>query len=186
MDEVIETAPAFAPLTLKQILTGVMDLGRRAGRLGETMALLGHQEAEFRRLREEIGIPRAAPPSSLVPAAVLVKTAEGWMAPGGWVPDILDRVAGRDVLGESGAPPRPFRLEELECAGADHIFIQLEKSGFRASLEEVLAASGLPPEKVHGIKPDNTWLEPTPLLPRVIFEAASRLHGFSAVLSEQE
>ena len=42
---VAELASAWAPKTLKHVLAGVMSLGKAAGRLGETMALLGHQEA---------------------------------------------------------------------------------------------------------------------------------------------
>ena len=190
LDDVIESALPFAPATLKQVLTGVMDLGRRAGRLGETMALLGHQEAEFRRLREAIGIPRAAPPSNLVPVAVLVRTSAGWVAPGGWVPDILDRAAGRDVLNESGARTRSVRLEQLGVAGPDHIFIldpiSQQTDGTKAQHVEIVNASGLNPDHVHVISPSDSWLSPVPELPHAIFDAASRLHGFSAVFSDLE
>jgi len=174
--EIASAAPAFAPVTLKQVFTAVMDLGRRAGRLGETMALLGHQEAEFRRLREELGIPRAAPPSSLESAAVLVLTDEGWTAPGGWVPDILDRAAGHDVLNDSGAPPRSVSPSDLTGAGARHLFIIAPSDGQPEVDPDMV--------QVHRIRNADAWLRPGPGLPRAVFDAASRMHRISAVFSE--
>lgn len=175
--EVASAAPVFSPATLKQVFTAVMDLGRRAGRLGETMALLGHQEAEFRRLREIIGIPRAAPPASLVPAAVLVHTGEGWMVPGGWVPDVLDRAAGHDVLGGSGAPPRPASFADVAEAGARHLFLL---GPVDAGPQE-----DAPGVTVHRVRHADAWLRPGPALPHAVFDAASRMHGVSAVFSDR-
>jgi hypothetical protein len=163
-DAVLAEAPPFAPTTLKQVFTGVMDLGKRAGRLGETMALLGRQEAAFRHLREELGIPRAAPPEDLVPAIVLQSTPDGWIHPGRWIPDILDRAAGRDVMLRSG---EPSRIAGNGPWGGSPVHVFVLGGG------EVVEGSAL-----HRVDPTD-WLTPGPWLPRVIFEAASCLHGKS-------
>lgn len=157
-------APPFAPRTLKQVFTAVMDLGKRAGRLGETMALLGRQEAAFRHLREELGIPRAAPPDDLVPAIVLQSTPEGRIHPGLWIPDILDRAAGLDLMLKSGEPSRSAGNGPWGGSPV-HVFL-LGEGDFVEGPE------------VHRVDPSD-WLTPGPWLPRVIFEAASCLHGKS-------
>lgn len=181
---VLAEAPLFAPATLKQVFTAVMDLGRRAGRLGETMALLGHQEAEFHRLRTDIGIPRAAPPDALIPAAVIIRTSSGWMAPGGWVPDLLDRAAGLDVLNESGMAPAPVSPQQALESGAQHLFVLTSVSEEPDSPVADFASS-MPEDGIHIIEEVSVWLSPGPGLPHAVFEAASRMHGLSAVFSDR-
>ncbi len=172
--ETLLSAPPFRPSTLKQVLTAVMDLGRRAGRLGEVMTLLGHQEAALKRLREDVGIPRAAPPSDLVPAAVILRTPSGWMAPGGWVPDLLDRAAGRDVLCQSGSAPRSVDSAVLEAADVRHLFLMTGE-------EEGLAGLDISGAIIHRVAAPADWLQPGPRLVHAIFDAASRMHGISEV-----
>lgn len=175
-----EAVGAFAPKTLKQVFTGVMALGKAAGRLGETMALLGHQEAAFRALRKEIGIPRAAPPSALPRVAVLLQSQNAWWSPGGWVPDIVDRAAGFDVMRKSGDPTVPLDHTEVAAAAPDHVFV------LSAAGEEVIKPD-LPSDwnpAVHIISPAAHWLAPGPDLPRAVFETASYLHGISGVFSD--
>ena len=163
---VLESAPPFSPSTLKQVFTGVMDLGRRAGRLGETMALLGHQEAAFRQLRESIGIPRAAPPAALVPSLVLLHSADGWQIPGGWIPDLLDRAAGRSLGVSSGDVPRPFPQENPFDSDPKVVFI----------IGSPPDDGALPFVEVCPVRTAEDWLVPGPGLMHAVFEAASRMH----------
>lgn len=172
--ETLLSAPPFRPSTLKQVLTAVMDLGRRAGRLGEVMTLLGHQEAALKRLREDVGIPRAAPPSDLVPAAVILRTPSGWLAPGGWVPDLLDRAAGRDVLCQPGSAPRSVDPAVLEAAGVRHLFLMTGE-------EEGPTGLDISGAIIHRVAAPAEWLQPGPRLVHAIFDAASRMHGISEV-----
>lgn len=176
IQETLVSAPPFSPATLKQVLTAVMDLGRRAGRLGEVMALLGHQEAALRRLRDDVGIPRAAPPSDLVAAAVIVRTPSGWRAPGGWVPDLLDRAASRDVLCQPGSAPRSVDPVLLEAAGIHHLFLMTA-----GEEEEGLSGIDVSGAIIHRVAAPADWLQPGPRLAHAIFDAASRMHGISAV-----
>lgn len=165
-DTILAEAPPFAPQTLKQVFTGVMDLGKRAGRLGETMALLGKQEAAFRHLREELGIPRAAPPEALKPAIVLLETDQGWVHPGRWIPDLLDRAAGLDLILKSGEPSKDAGNGPWGGSHA-HVFV-LGGEPAPAHLSD-----GSMVHRVHSAD----WLSPGPDLPRAVFEAASCLHG---------
>ena len=167
-DTILAEAPPFAPQTLKQVFTGVMDLGKRAGRLGETMALLGKQEAAFRHLREELGIPRTAPPDDLVPAIVLLHSANGWVHPGGWIPDILDRAAGHDLTLKSGEPSRDAGNGPWGGSPV-HVFL----------LGGQPAPDGLAKGSIVHRVEEGHWLTPGPQLPLAIFEAASCLHGKS-------
>ena len=172
-DAILAEAPPFAPQTLKQVFTGVMDLGKRAGWLGETMALLGKQEAAFRHLREELGIPRAAPPEDLVPAIVLQSTPDGWVHPGLWIPDILDRAAGRDSMLRSGEASRSAGNGPWEGSPV-HVFL----------LGGEPAPDGLAEGSIVHRVEEAQWLTPGPQLPLAIFEAASCLHGKSLTFPE--
>lgn len=176
---VAELTESWAPNTLKQVFTTVMSLGKAAGRLGETMALLGHQEAAFRRLREEIGIPRAAPPDALPRVAVVLQEGQDWWTPGEWVPDIIDRAAGHDVLRAGGDPIAKLRPDQLEEAALDHVFV-LTASGKPEGLADAFAITGA---DVHVIDRPERWLIPGPGLPHAVFEAASYVHGVSSIFS---
>ncbi len=168
----------FQPQTLKQVFTQVMDLGRRAGRLAQVMAFLGHQEARFRQLREQIGIERAAPPEDLSPVAVVVETPSGWFAPGGWVPDIIDRAAGRDVLNTSGGEPREVDLPALSTMSIAHLFVLSGSDAERRSqIEGIRELDGKEASfEVHVVRKPLIWLHPGPKLASAVFEAASRIH----------
>ncbi|MDE2995160.1 MAG: hypothetical protein OXT73_00260 [Bacteroidota bacterium] len=175
VDAVLESGVRFEPNTLKQVFAGVMRLGRAAGRLGETMELLGRQEAAFRHLREEIGIARAAPPQTLMPAAVLVRNGDGWWLPGGWIPDVLDRAAGRDVMQISGAEPRPL-VSWPRTVSPRFLFV-LTSSPLPEDLPAVPAACSIETAD------PSCWLSPGPGLVHAVFEAASCMHGSTAVFS---
>ncbi|MGB0651346.1 MAG: hypothetical protein ACPGQT_10615 [Rhodothermales bacterium] len=169
----------WRPVRLKEVFTSVLSLGKATGRLGEAMVLLGHQEAAFRQLRDEIGIPRAAPLDVLPRAAVVFESKGTWWSPGGWIPDILDRAAGRDVLRASGDPNAPLDQAQLVSAEPEHVFV-LAESGVGVQGPECLEGMAT---RIHRIDLPERWLIPGPRLPFSIFEAASCLHGVSSVFS---
>lgn len=178
IEDVMASMPPFSPRTLKQVFTAVLGMGRRVGRLGDTMALLAHHEAALRRLRDEIGIPRAAPPAQLASAAMVVDTQDGLVVPGGWVPDLLDRAAGFSILNPSGASPLMTDLDTLRARRAQHLFIVLRQDGGADA-----SSFDFPGVSLHPITDAGAWLTPGPGLTRAIFEAASRMHGVSSVFS---
>jgi ABC-type Fe3+-hydroxamate transport system substrate-binding protein len=176
---VAERASEWAPATLKQVFTSVMSLGKAAGRLGETMLILGQQEASLRQLREKIGIPRAAPPHVLPRVAVVQESQDMLWSPGGWIPDIIDRAAGLDVLRESGDPTVPLDHAKLASAAPDHVFVLSDREG-EPTIPPGLSEFNV---RIHCIGYPERWVIPGPDLPQAIFEVASYLHGNSSIFS---
>jgi len=178
-DNLVTRVNAFAPQSLKQVFTSALALASEAGCLDGAMHEMGHREAELRRLRDVLGIPRTAPLESLPTALVILPSDEGFMAPRRWVPDVLDRAAVQDVMARpdhaAGDEADIMLLETTTLAELEVQHVLLIGAGAERHAESVAAL--IPTCQVHIDTEANRWLEPGPELTRVIFETASRIHA---------
>ncbi|GEM_PF-1303144 len=176
----------FTPQTLKQVVAGVLSMGRHAGLLNQAMERLARQEAQLRHLRERIGIERTAVPADLPTAIALVWTGKQWIAPGRWVPDLLDRAAAFDPLHQ--VDTSDIEVTEGVLSGirgrVDHAFLMGTKSNYALPGEADGLAHYLADCQLHHITEPEHWLLPGPGVLHAIFDAASRMHGFTDLFFE--
>jgi len=175
----------FSPQSLKKVFVSVLSIGRELGMLEQAMGLLAGQEAALRRLREQIGIERAASIESLPRAIVLVWTGDTWISPGRWVPDILDRAAAFDPLHEVVKDDLGWQEVVLAKKGElDHLFVMGLLSHEKPPGEAIRSLTKcVPHHLLHEIENPSDWLSPGPQVMRAIFDAASRMHGIPDLFS---
>jgi hypothetical protein len=82
----------WQPGTFKEVLSRALALGAAAGCQPGMMRVIAEGEARLAALRDRLGIDRKAGPDRLVPCEVLL--TDGQTLPS-WVPDLVDRAAGR-------------------------------------------------------------------------------------------
>jgi iron complex transport system substrate-binding protein len=103
-------------------LAGVFDDVRRAGdalgRGDEAAALVAALEARLRRVHETLKAARAPRPRVAV-----IEWTEPVYAAGHWVPEMVRRAGGVDVLATPGEHSRPRALAEVEAADPEVVVI---------------------------------------------------------------
>lgn len=102
----------LSPTTLPEVLADIARVGEAAGKREEARRVLAELEARVRAVERAVrGAPR--------PRVAALE----WLAPpmccGHWVPDLVARAGGREVLGSAGRHARYVSWEEVAGAAPD-------------------------------------------------------------------
>jgi len=123
---------SLRPQTLKEVLDEALRLGRAVSRLEAAMQVIGNFETGLRSLREQVGVDER--PASSRPTVACIEWLEPLMIAGHWMPDVVEMLGGRAVLGTAGEPTRTVDWADLVEADPDVLAIM--PCGF--TIEETL------------------------------------------------
>ncbi len=164
------------PVSLKNISTGVLSLGKSLGRMDRAMKLVADLELRLKILRDDIGVSRKAPSDMLQRVCCLRFESGQWVSKGKWIPDILDRAAAFDPVHASSREDIVVDVKMLEAA----------------RLDQVICLGPLSPEppkftdpKIHHVCQLSNWMSSAPGIFDTIFEAASLIHDRPDLFSPQ-
>jgi len=167
-DDVKQVMTLWAPKSLKNISTSVLRIGKRLNLLQEAMVQLAAIENRLRILRNDLGISRKAPSDMLPRATVLVTSGKGWISPGRWIPEVLDRAAIFDPL-------HATKDEEDR-----DVFVDADRI-LRARLDHVILLGAEKPllkgPTENYVNSPSVWLSSAPAIFDAVFEAASFIHA---------
>ena len=159
-------AVEWNPDTLKKIGMGVLSLGSKTQCLPAAMQQVADVEARLSQLRNDLGISRNAP-ADVLPRVLVVTEVEGrLLAPGRWIPDLLDRAACFDPVHASSRESFWLSERDLAAARLDHLIVL---RGQRPTLKEVSFHESQIPDK---------WVSSGPSVFDAIFETASLIFGY--------
>jgi iron complex transport system substrate-binding protein len=97
------------PSTLDDILDGIAEVGRRAGRDAEAGELVAG-------LRARVAAVEAATRGLTRPATITLEWQDPPFAGGHWVPDMVERAGGRVLGADAGQPSRRLDWDEVAAA----------------------------------------------------------------------
>lgn len=104
------------PHTLEEVLESILTIGDAAGVRSRATELV-------QRLRHEVArIERAVPPARR-PRVVFLEWIDPPFAAGHWVPELVERAGGHDVLGEAGEKSERLTVEQLVQAAPEVLVI---------------------------------------------------------------
>jgi iron complex transport system substrate-binding protein len=132
---------SLEPTSLEGIVATALVLGRATGHAGAAEALAG-------RLREAVAEVEALPPCApSPPAAACLEWTDPVFAGGHWVPEMVRRAGGRDVLGVEGRPSAEVAWERVVEAAPEVMVLMpcgfgLERS--RATIADLASRPGFP------------------------------------------
>jgi iron complex transport system substrate-binding protein len=129
---------SLEPESLDGIIATALILGRATHHRREAEALAG-------RLRAAIAEVEALPPCTPAPPTVAcLEWTDPVFSGGHWVPEMVRRAGGRDVLGEAGERSAELPWERVVEAGPEVMVLMPCGFGLKRSLETVADLSGRP------------------------------------------
>jgi len=175
------------PQTLKQISTTAFGLSKTLGRIGEMMKLLAEIEVRLFQLREKIGIDRKAPSNLLPRVAAFIVEKNGLIAPGKWIPDILDRAACFDPIHTINRDSVSLQISDLAAFQLDHVILlgnavnwPGEEDWRQVTLQKIDTIPQdleFPPAAIHFSKAPACWIRSSPSVFDAVQEAAELIHS---------
>lgn len=103
---------SLEPRSLDDILTSAQTLGEMTGHCEEALALVDS-------LRRRLGRVAAMPAPQPTPSVVCIEWTDPLMAGGHWVPEMVRRAGGRDLLGREGRPSHYVGWGEVIAAAPE-------------------------------------------------------------------
>ncbi|MEP6649656.1 MAG: cobalamin-binding protein [Lapillicoccus sp.] len=119
------------PHTLEEVLSSVVTLGASSGRADAAEALVGS-------LRERLRAVGAAVAGMRRPRALVLEWTDPPFAPGHWVPEMVERAGGFNVLGSAGE--KSFRTTWDAVAAAQPEVVVVAPCGYHLTGAAELAA----------------------------------------------
>jgi iron complex transport system substrate-binding protein len=129
---------SLEPRTLGEVLDSILLVGRLAGAMREAI-----QFVEV--LRERIGAVSRAVAGQRVTSVLTLEWIDPVFVGGHWVPEMVARAGGRDVLGVAGHPSREVSWPEVVASAPEVVVLMPCGFGLERSIEEFRKAN-FPPE----------------------------------------
>lgn len=109
---------AFAGATLEGVLADIAFVAGALGRTDAAHRLLGELRDRMRRVHETLKAARAPRPR-----VAIIEWTDPLYVAGHWVPDVIRRAGGIDVLAQAGDLSRVVRAADVEAARPDLLII---------------------------------------------------------------
>lgn len=119
------------PHTLEEILESILVVGRLAGRPDTAGAVVSALRLRLAHLAERLG------PTAHRPRVVCLEWLDPPMVAGHWVPEMVERAGGRDVLGRAGEPAFRVEWDAVRAAAPEVLVLMPCGYGLEATLDEV-------------------------------------------------
>lgn len=129
---------ALNPTTLEQIIDDVERIGAAIGRQGQARSLAEQLRARLETIRQKLA--RVA----RKPTVVCLEWLEPLYVGGHWVPDMVARAGGVDVLGTAGAPSKKVTWDQVLAAQPDVLVLMPCSFSADRTLREVGRVTGRP------------------------------------------
>lgn len=129
---------SLEPRTLVEVLDSILLVGRLAGTMRAAIQLVED-------LRARIDAVSRAVTEQPVISVLTLEWIDPVFVGGHWVPEMVDRAGGRDVLGQAGYPSREVSWHQIVASAPDVVILMPCGFGLERSIEEFRAAD-FPPE----------------------------------------
>jgi iron complex transport system substrate-binding protein len=153
--------------TLEEIEAGILRLAELLGVRERGAAVVTEMEATMQSVRAQVSV---APPRPVFVAEWL----EPPYAAGHWVPEMVSRAGGRDVLGKAGAPSYPTSWEAVRRQEPELVVVA--PCGF--DHERAAADASLPPLRCRAVAVDSNayYARPAPRVADGVAQLAFLIH----------
>ncbi len=159
------------PHTLDDVLGSVLLLGKVTGHVDTAHDLVDSLRARLDAVRATVaGRPR--------PRVAVLEWTDPPYAPGHWIPEMVERAGGANVLGAAGQKSVRVTWDDVAAALPDVVVVApcgYDRAGAQAQAD-ALAADLPVGVRVHAVDADAMWARPGPRLVDGIEELALVLH----------
>jgi iron complex transport system substrate-binding protein len=107
------------PYTVSEVLDSVLAIGERTGTIAAARALVDSLVARLATVEATVAAARAA--GTTAPRVLLLEWIEPPYAPGHWIPEMVTRAGGHNVVGDPGRKSRRITWETVAASAPDLI-----------------------------------------------------------------
>lgn len=120
---------SLEPRTLREVLDSILVVGRLAGTMRQAIQVV---ECLWERI-EAVSTAVAGRP---VPSVLTLEWIDPVFVGGHWVPQMVERAGGHDVLGQAGRPSREVSWDQIVASAPDVVILMPCGFGLERSIEE--------------------------------------------------
>lgn len=112
---------SLSPRTLSDVFADIERVGKAAGRAEAAAALRAELEASVQRIEQQAAAALAA--GAHRPRVLALEWLDPPYLGGHWVPEMIARAGGEDILGQRGEPSRRVAWEEIFAAQPEVVLV---------------------------------------------------------------